>query len=210
MRVVCNLSQWLGKGLNPLHQLWISAPLALLSACEFPPFLSKTFLCLNFPVSVEFQPPPPSTSTPRHVTMASSTPVQGVTTVYQTRPILGPLTTEFSAPQECEFAGVQGTPLSVGFWGQTCVGDFLADETTCWPPATAAAPSATPPIAGWGFYSPGISCPAGYTTACDATQGFRTGWDMQFTMEKGETAVGCCPTYVLTTNSPTRGSCIEF
>lgn len=136
--------------------------------------------------------------------MTSSTPMQGVTTVYRTRSILGPLTTVFNAPPECALAGVAGTPLSIGFRGQTCVGDSLADESVCWPAATAAAPAASTPLNGWGFYSPGISCPAGYTTACDATQGYRTGWQMQFTMEEGETAVGCCPTYVMATSSFSR------
>ncbi|KAH8771761.1 hypothetical protein F5883DRAFT_396044, partial [Diaporthe sp. PMI_573] len=81
-----------------------------------------------------------------------------------------------------------------GFRAQTCVGDALADDSICWPDATAAASSPTPPFHGWGFYSPGILCPAGHATACDATQGYRTGWDMQYALEEGETAVGCCPT----------------
>lgn len=110
----------------------------------------------------------------------------------------------FTPPPECNFAAVRGTPLSIGFRAQTCVGNALEDESTCWPEATVAAPSPMPPFHGWGFYSPGISFPAGYTTACDATQGYRTGWVMQYPLEKGETAVGCCPTYVMVTH----GLCI--
>ena len=135
--------------------------------------------------------------------MASSTPVKSVT-VYRTRSILGPLTTVFTAPPDCDFAAVAGTPPGIGFRGQTCVGDALADASTCWPPATPAAPSATTPLDGWGFYSPGISCPAGHSTACYATHGSSAGWDMQYMMEEGETAVGCCPTYVPAT-SPLSG-----
>lgn len=144
------------------------------------------------------------------VVMASSTTVQGVTTVYTIRPILGPLTTVFTPPPECTFAAVRSTPLSIGFRAQTCVGDTLADESSRWPEATAAAPSPTPPFHGWGFYSPGIVCPAGHTTACDATQGQRTGWDMQYALEQGETVVGCCPTYVLTTSSVSEKSSVRL
>lgn len=158
------------------------------------PTLLPVFSLLGFPHQSRISAPRIIHSRCHVVVMTSSTPVQGVTTVYRTRSILGPLTTVFNAPPECALAGVAGTPLSIGFRGQTCVGDTLADESVCWPAATAAAPSASTPLNGWGFYSPGISCPAGYTTACDATQGYRTGWQMQFTMEEGETAVGCCPT----------------
>lgn len=167
-------------------------PHVLPSACDS--YTSSDLFSLGFPPSVKSFGPPIIHSRCHFVVMTSSTPVQSVTTVYRTRSILGPLTTVYNAPLECALAGVAGTPLSIAFRGQTRVGDSLADESGCWPAATAAAPSASTPLDGWGFYSPGISCPAGYTTACDATQGYRTGWQMQFTMEEGETAVGCCPT----------------
>lgn len=128
--------------------------------------------------------------------MASPTPTEGITTVYATRNILGPLTTVFTAPQECDFAGIISSQTSA-YRGQGCTVDHLVDASTCWPQATAAAPLKSPPLNGWGFYSPGISCPAGYTSACSATQGSSTGWEMQFAMDARETAVGCCPTYVL-------------
>lgn len=172
-------------------------------------FPSNLFHDYLGPVITEFQPPSAVYLNYQPVAMVTTTPVQSVVTVYRTRPILGPLTTEFTAPPDCSFAGVSGTPLSIGFLGQTCVGDALADASTCWPPATPAAPSATTPLSGWGFYSPGISCPAGHTTACYATHGFRTGWDMQYTMEEGETAVGCCPTYVPATSSLPEGSIMK-
>ncbi|KAM3501722.1 hypothetical protein MY10362_005339 [Beauveria mimosiformis] len=47
---------------------------------------------------------------------------------------------------------------------------------------------------GWGFYSPGLVCPDGYTTACTAIFGQRADWSTQFPLVAGETAVGCCPT----------------
>lgn len=137
--------------------------------------------------------------------MASPTPTQGITTVYATRNILGPLTTVFTAPQECDFAGIISSQTSA-YRGQACIADHLIDASTCWPQTTSAAPLKSPPLNGWGFYSPGISCPAGYTSACSATQGSSTGWEMQFPMDERETAVGCCPTYVLDLCFPWRGA----
>lgn len=128
---------------------------------------------------------------------STATATQDVTTVYRARNILGPLTTAFTPPQDCDFAAILSDSLTLAYRAQTCVGERLEDVSTCWPQVTAAAPLNSPPFNGWGFYSPGISCPAGYTSACFATQGSRTGWDMQFPMDVGETAVGCCPTYVL-------------
>ncbi|KAH6641280.1 hypothetical protein F5144DRAFT_563049 [Chaetomium tenue] len=46
---------------------------------------------------------------------------------------------------------------------------------------------------GWGFYSPGLACPTGYTAACTAEYGKRSDWEVEFTLIPGETAVGCCP-----------------
>jgi hypothetical protein len=136
--------------------------------------------------------------------MASTAPTQVITTVYMTRNILGPLTTVFTAPQECDVAALISYQTSA-YRGQSCTVDFLADASTCWPQVTAAAPLQSPPLNGWGFYSPGISCPAGYTSACSATQGSSTGWVMQFPMDEGETAVGCCPTY-----APGPGTSLSF
>ncbi|ETS80911.1 hypothetical protein PFICI_08440 [Pestalotiopsis fici W106-1] len=47
---------------------------------------------------------------------------------------------------------------------------------------------------GWGFYSPGIACPQGYTTAAMATAGGSTGWGLEYSLTDGETAAACCPT----------------
>lgn len=75
----------------------------------------------------------------------------------------------------------------------------IEDAITCWPPTSKGAPTPIVSPGGWegyGFYSPGLVCPAGYTSACTATEGGHSDWDVQFSMTQGETAVGCCPRYV--------------
>ncbi|KAB5549501.1 hypothetical protein GE09DRAFT_1174419 [Coniochaeta sp. 2T2.1] len=120
--------------------------------------------------------------------------------------ILGPLTTVFTPPPACTVAvgQVDGGLLGLGllgggpagnfaFLGQTCNTGQPADATTCWPATSSGAPPAPSPLRGWGVYSPGIECPAGYATACSATAGGTSGWPLQFQLTAGETAVGCCP-----------------
>lgn len=171
--------------------IWFFVLPTHVSACCFPnSFRVSPWLAL--PESSNFYRPPERPD----FQMASPTPTQAITTVYATRNILGPLTTVFTAPQECTLAGIISSRTSA-YRGQDCIVDHLVDASSCWPQATAAAPLKSPPLNGWGFYSPGISCPAGYTSACSATQGSSTGWEMQFPMDERETAVGCCPTYVL-------------
>lgn len=85
---------------------------------------------------------------------------------------------------------------NIGWQAQSCAARGAVDATTCWPPTTSGvAPLTTPPLFGWGFYSPGTLCPSGYAPACAATAGGVTdpAWTMQFRMVAGETAVGCCP-----------------
>ncbi|KAL1838749.1 hypothetical protein VTJ49DRAFT_2247 [Mycothermus thermophilus] len=110
---------------------------------------------------------------------------------------LGPLTTAWSMPEDCKVNVVLCPTCDEGFRGQQCVvsnGEARAeDHTRCWPPVTAAAGSPQWPFMGWGYYSPGISCPVGYTTACTAEYGGRSEWAHQFTLVPGETAIGCCP-----------------
>ncbi|KAL2268940.1 hypothetical protein VTJ83DRAFT_3786 [Remersonia thermophila] len=110
---------------------------------------------------------------------------------------LGPLTTAWTMPEDCKVNIVLCSTCDEGFRGQQCVvsnGEGRAeDHTRCWPPATAAAGSPQWPFMGWGYYSPGISCPVGYTTACTAEHGGRSEWAHQFTLVPGETAIGCCP-----------------
>ena len=140
--------------------------------------------------------------------------------------VLGPLTTTFSRPSSCTtlFGWNHGADLGMLVAGtsasqaQSCVSSIattavpivLGDDVACWPPATVAPPAPTGTgssvmyrsLNGWGFYSPGLVCPIGYTTACTQilfndgsestfTQG--VGFAFQFTPLIGETAVGCCP-----------------
>jgi len=115
----------------------------------------------------------------------------------QSRVILGPLTTTFQPPAPCSAGvGICSTCNDV-FFGQKCGSSGPQDDTTCWPPATQGALRPSSALNGWGFYSPGISCPVGFTSACYATADSGSSqtadWAMQFRMEPGETAVGCCP-----------------
>ncbi|KAM7205776.1 hypothetical protein V8F20_003009, partial [Naviculisporaceae sp. PSN 640] len=125
--------------------------------------------------------------------------------------VLGPLTTTWYQPSTCTYLLQPRPTLTEFFRGQEC---FLpppnqetpiptgipVDITSCWPPVTRNAPQPTHPFYGWGIYSPGIVCPAGHVTACTAVYGNRRdrsgGWStagMQFDIEVGETAIGCCP-----------------
>lgn len=108
---------------------------------------------------------------------------------------LGPLTEVFTAPPECTVAAAECKTCSNAWLGQTCNGQSAIDAAACWPPTSSGAPSPSASFHGWGFYSPGIACPAGSTTACSATggPGGGSGWTVQFRLRDGETAVGCCP-----------------
>src|SRR3569833_2167926 len=67
------------------------------------------------------------------------------------------------------------------------------DWTDCWPPRASSMPD--PGVfMGWGIYSPGVVCPAGFTTAAMATYGGSTGWSIVYPLSSGETAAACCPT----------------
>ncbi|KAK3900946.1 hypothetical protein C8A05DRAFT_16806 [Staphylotrichum tortipilum] len=111
------------------------------------------------------------------------------------RVVLGPLTTVFIPPAPCSIAVGLCTTCDVAWWGQTCALMTVQDDPGCWPPTTDGVPEPTPPLLGWGFYSPGLECPAGYTSACTeiAGQSAAGGWKAQYQMLPGETFVGCCP-----------------
>lgn len=126
-----------------------------------------------------------------------------------TRNVLGPLTTVFTPDPTCvtPMAGYCKSQSCVAWEGQVCTAlprwnnTFGAmDQSSCWPPYTSGAVTTdvavTGYLGGWGFYSPGLSCPAGSTSACTATADNPTGGDFtfQFPLTAGETAVGCCPT----------------
>lgn len=115
------------------------------------------------------------------------------------RTILGPLTTAFVYPSSCSVVVKDCVTCSKGYQGQTCgTNTFntqgVQDDPSCWPPRTDDSLVTDVALNGWGIYSPGISCPDGYSTACAATQGADGGFPFQFSLEKSETAVGCCPT----------------
>lgn len=111
--------------------------------------------------------------------------------------LLGPLTTAFSIPDSCRIHVMNCLTCAEAFQGQQCVMDGetgrAEDHTTCWPPVTSRAGTPGYPFMGWGYYSPGLACPTGYTAACTAEYGRRPEWEIQFTLIPGETAVGCCP-----------------
>lgn len=124
----------------------------------------------------------------------------------QARVILGPLTTTtWEAPASCAVAveGCAGAlACSYGYQAQSCYASTSStsitygdeDNTDCWPPRSSFGSTPTPPLEGWGFYSPGIVCPVGMTAACTATEGGASGWPVQYGLLPGETAIGCCPT----------------
>jgi hypothetical protein len=110
---------------------------------------------------------------------------------------LGPLTTAFTPSPSCSTIVPFCTTCSFGWAGQSCSATNPIDDTACWPPTkTAGVTIPTQPLLGWGFYSPGLACPFGHTAACTATADGGQDWQVQFRLEKGETAIGCCPRFV--------------
>jgi hypothetical protein len=120
------------------------------------------------------------------------------------RTILGPLTTVFTPPPLCTTVFAETTLGSDdGFYvwrAQTCyhgsggeASSVLRDNSDCWPTPTTGVSAPYGPFLGWGFYSPGLLCPQGYSRACTAVAGAKTEWPAQFVLDAGETAVGCCP-----------------
>ncbi|KAL2177771.1 uncharacterized protein P884DRAFT_306846 [Thermothelomyces heterothallicus CBS 202.75] len=111
------------------------------------------------------------------------------------RTILGRLTTVFTPPAPCTYAVGWCSTCDVAWWGQTCAQSSVQDDTNCWPTTTDGAPEPSQAaLYGWGFYSPGLECPEGHTTACTAIAGESSQWKVQFLMEAEETFAGCCPT----------------
>ncbi|TLD25267.1 hypothetical protein PspLS_05667 [Pyricularia sp. CBS 133598] len=131
------------------------------------------------------------------------------------RTMLGPLTTTWRPPAICTYPMAncdEATRCTTLWQGQSCNPDRKAhDWTDCWPPRTSGAPFPGV-MMGWGLYSPAYQCPEGYTTAASAVEGGRAGWDVQFSMERGETALACCPSgYTISSivaTSTTAQTCI--
>ncbi|KAA8652870.1 hypothetical protein EYZ11_003155 [Aspergillus tanneri] len=111
---------------------------------------------------------------------------------------LGPLTTTFTYPSSCSVA-IEACPwCSEGWQAQTCSNNAfnyqgVQDNIDCWPPRANPSISTGVALNGWGFYSPGVHCPAGMVSACSATGGVEGGFQFQFSLNEGETAIGCCP-----------------
>lgn len=109
--------------------------------------------------------------------------------------ILGDLTTTFTQPLRCSTAVAECLTCGLAWQAQRCpTASLVADDVACWPPRTRNV--FTPvPLLQWGVYSPGIACPAGYTTAC-THDGSKPRGDFSFPVppRASETAVGCCPT----------------
>ena len=123
------------------------------------------------------------------------------------RSIIGPLTTTFTPPSHCSEVGLGRFADGYGVlsaWvamvGVVSSGNnFPTNDDRCWPSATRIS---SQDAQGWGIYSPGLICPAGYTTACTsapAISNWRSseGFEFMSPVLPGETAAGCCPRYAL-------------
>lgn len=147
----------------------------------------------------------------RDVSISSSFPAAVLSSTDQVmanlfaRTTLGPLTTTYTPPASCNVAVEQCSTCINAWAAQTCFASTtgssinygVQDNPDCWPPRLDdSILTPVPPFQGWGFYTPGVICPVGYTSACSATAGGSSGWSVQYSMTAGETAVGCCPTYV--------------
>ena len=131
-------------------------------------------------------------------------------TTTSARTVIGPLTTVFTPPSSC-FSLVDAPPgpwgSEVAFQALTCppASHGWLDDAACWP---LLGKSTTPSnMLGLGFYSPGLICPSGYTTACSKTMLSNIStpiqsqyFEFQYPLNLGETAVGCCPRYCLFTS----------
>ncbi|KAI0197263.1 hypothetical protein EV127DRAFT_416140 [Xylaria flabelliformis] len=122
--------------------------------------------------------------------------------------LLGPLTTVFSADPTCLtlLLGECGSSTACTGWlGQTCNLEsptkyWPSNDVSCWPSWTSGANIQE--YLGWGFYSPGLVCPSGYTSACSTTAGSTGNFQFQFPPTAGETALGCCPTSFICNKVP--------
>jgi hypothetical protein len=163
------------------------------------PLTAKFFLFFSF-LLFETQNPLPvdnSCADPSFKGAMSGPPIN------QQRVILGPLTTTWTAPSSCSVAVQECQTCTQAWAAQTCFASSVTsgvkysveDNTDCWPPRSSFVGTPVPPLAGWGFYSPGLECPYEMTSACSATGGGSSGWDVQFGLLTKETAVGCCPKY---------------
>lgn len=117
-------------------------------------------------------------------------PAPGTCTVYRHIPIYAPAPGAVNGPDVASAHSLTHTLQKCDSGSD----DGLLDNQACWPGTTAGAAYPDTPFSGWGFYSPGLVCPAGHSSACTATASGEADWPVQFALEAGETAVGCCPT----------------
>jgi hypothetical protein len=106
---------------------------------------------------------------------------------------LGPLVTPFAYPSTCTSAFLDCSTCPDAWLAQTCGDNGVQDDRDCWPPLFNGDLLTSAPFNGGGFYSPGILCPVGYTSACSATGGGDTSYSFQYDLLDAETAIGCCP-----------------
>ncbi|TKA69104.1 hypothetical protein B0A55_08853 [Friedmanniomyces simplex] len=120
--------------------------------------------------------------------------------------VLGPLTTTFTAPDWCTVNVAQcEDTCSVAWMSQSCATFGATNAYACAPSTTEGAPSPY-----WGFaYSPGLVCPSGLVTACEATYGHSSTWTPFPAMASGETAAVCCPSGYGCPDSP-YGVCTSY
>ncbi|CZS85583.1 unnamed protein product [Fusarium graminearum] len=101
---------------------------------------------------------------------------------------LGPLTTTFTYPASCTVVVQECDACTNGWQAQTCSDNSfnaqgVQDDAECWPPRKGSQSTGVA-LNGWGFYSPGIECPAGYTTKCVSTDDVDGGFTFQFPLAK--------------------------
>ena len=154
-----------------------------------------------------------------------ATTVDSFSTFVPPRSIIGPLTTTFIPPSHCSELGIVRFPNDYNEMSAYLaqVGTVVSQDnyatwdSLCWPSGSRILNPTTTSLwsVSWGFYSPGLICPFGYTTACTSapvTSNWRSvvsggGFEFQNPLDPGETAAGCCPRYALLehlASSPTR------
>ncbi|KAJ5974530.1 hypothetical protein N7481_011740 [Penicillium waksmanii] len=118
----------------------------------------------------------------------------------------GPLTTPFALPSSCAAAFLPCELCTVALKGQGCGPSYYTDDPECWPLRPLETQSPRPRFL-QGFYSPGVSCPVGYTSACQVTHGGGGGFTFDVPPSSSETAIGCCPSDFSCTNVPSHDLC---
>ncbi|CAI7617208.1 unnamed protein product [Penicillium pancosmium] len=130
----------------------------------------------------------------------------GVITTTLAQNNFGPLITPFTLPSSCATPFLPCELCTVALKGQVCGPSYYTDDPECWPLRPLETQSPRPRFL-QGFYSPGVSCPAGYTSACQVTHGGGGGFSFDVPPTTSETAIGCCPSDFTCTNVPSHDLC---